>query len=831
MTTPFHIEVYQYVGNTVADTSSGALTKKQAFLREASQINVPAGASSVDVSSQMTGKTPGGNETTVGVVTSPPYNRCPILTHPDRDEILTPDGQKVFGRLTESGGTWTLSFYYIAEDGTETAYSFSSATDIIWGYYEVLEFPDWPVFDDDIVLPSDQVVGDIPDATTTQKGKVLLAEDNETTANEVVRADDPRAVKATDFALRQLEGDGTNITVQIGPGVYSANGDKTASFTGTIAQTASTHYLATVKLDDGTIHLYSGSTPPTTPNGEVALYRWNTDDVGAILVIEDVRPIYTFSLGGGLGPLGIPPDGTYEDGLLDFNENTQVNDAVDQINEVLKYLAPEDAQPLAGDINWSNTFTTGKVSGGVTLNGYVTAGSTATITRDTTLNGSTPDPSTRWHKADEGVLRFYLNGSEVDNFDLASHFNESERAGNQSYPPASSTGGYITVTFVGWHNNFPLWQRGNADITVASLSVGDYQMQLGHDIDNDGTSEETTNPFTVFIDAETGRPGMASGPTVTEDVPQLKYLSGIRFYGANSTFKVSAQSDNKLFEYTYVDNPIVFSMPGMNDVAVAITDAAVSGVSNPPVYNEQMTITDKVVTLDAANVSSDNALMTATPRDPWGNGTSATESLTANRLVNTYGNVSTDLIEYFQDENHRLPTTFNFDDTAATIVGNWDSTQLLTNGNAQVFNGRLVFPTINFTTGYLPAQDTGADYSTFSGDQVYYRAMKQDGTPHNSGTLVIGGISWSDMGTNVDIYIKLPGQTGWLNLSQDYNAATFTGADGDGCMTGHSESGGRLYINWTSGTFSTADSGYRYYVKIVLHNSNREINYLAEEGW
>jgi len=835
LTPPFHIQVYQYVGQTVADTSTGALSKKRAFLREASAVTVNAGATAVDVSSIMSGKTPGGNETTTGVVTDPPYNRCPVLSYPDRDEILTEDGNKVYGRLTASladdmSVTWTLSFYFMSESGEETAYSFPADTQIIWGYYEVLEFNDWPVFDDDVVLPSDQVVGDMPYATTEQAGKVRLAEDNETTPNEVVRADDPRAVKATDFALIELTPDGTNFTVRIGPGVYSANGDKTSSFTGTIAQTASTYYLATVNLNDGTIHLYSSSdAPPATPSGEVALYRWNTEGTGSLMLIEDVRPIYTFSLGGGLGPLGIPPDGTYDDGLLNFTDQTQVNDAVDQINEVLKYLAPEDALPLSEGINWTNTFTSGKVSGGIALNGYYNAGDMAWITRDTTLTGSTPDPSIRWHKADEGTLRFYKNGTEVDSFDLETPFNEAERAGVQSYPPATSDNGYITVTYVGWHNNFPLWQRGNADVTVAGLTVGDYEVYLGHDLDNDGSCEENTTATRFFVDAESARPGMSQDPVLTEDSPQLKYLSGIRFYTLGSTFKVTAQSDDKIFEYTYVDAPMVISFPGMNDVEVAYTDSSVSGVSDPPNYNEQMQITDKIITLDAANQATDMAPVVVTPRDPWGNGTPRNDE-DFYRLINTYGNVSTDLEEQFQDENHRLPSTFNFDDTAATIVGNWDSTQLLSNGDAQVFNGTLVYPTRDFT-GYAPDQDPGANYSSFSGDQVYYRAMLQDGTPHNSGTLSIGGITFSDLGSNVDIYIKLPGQTGWLDCKEDYNAATFTGADGEGCMTGYSQSGDVLNINWTSGTFSTADSGYRYYVKIVLHNSNKTITYLAETGW
>jgi len=275
-------------------------------------------------------------------------------------------------------------------------------------------------------------------------------------------------------------------------------------------------------------------------------------------------------------------------------------------------------------------------------------------------------------------------------------------------------------------------------------------------------------------------------------------------------------------------------MPGMNDVYVAYNDSSVSGVSDPPVYNEAMTVSSKQIVLDQSNVCSDDGKLTATPRDPHGDGTAATESITDKRLINTYGNVSTNLIEQFQDEQYRLPQTWDFDDTSSTLTGNWDSTQVLSNGDAQVFNGKLIYPQTDFTSGYLPSQNTSADYSGFTGDQVYYRSFSQTGTPHNSGSIRLGGITWSDVSSGlIKVEIRLPNQTGWLDCSKDFNAATFTGADGDGCHTGHTESGGYLTINWSSGTFSTEDSGYRYYIRITITSgaSNKEITYLAEVGW
>ena len=189
------------------------------------------------------------------------------------------------------------------------------------------------------------------------------------------------------------------------------------------------------------------------------------------------------------------------------------------------------------------------------------------------------------------------------------------------------------------------------------------------------------------------------------------------------------------------------------------------------------------------------------------------------------------ILELFQDENYRLPDTFNFDDKTAAVTGNWDSTAVLTNGDAQVFNGKLIVGSVNYTTGYLPVQNTNANYSTFSGDQVYYRAIQQANTPHSNGTLFLEGITSADIGSKVDVYIKLPTQTGWLDLSKDYLAASFTGADGDGAKTSMTDANGGVQIGWTAGTFSTADSGYRYYVKVVIHDATVQITQLAEQGW
>ena len=60
-----------------------------------------------------------------GFVASGPFNRV-IIQGADGGAIESPDDTEVYGRLTESGGAYTLSYFYLATNGTETAYTMAA---------------------------------------------------------------------------------------------------------------------------------------------------------------------------------------------------------------------------------------------------------------------------------------------------------------------------------------------------------------------------------------------------------------------------------------------------------------------------------------------------------------------------------------------------------------------------------------------------------------------------------------------------------------------------------------------------------------------------------
>jgi len=99
----------------------------------------------------------------------------------ENDVFLDGSGNVVYGRITNSGSVWTLSFY-VDLSGTETPYSFTAAN-IRWYYQELFNpMVNPPVYSEFAVIPSDNVTQDVIDATTTNKGKVLLSS---STASEV----------------------------------------------------------------------------------------------------------------------------------------------------------------------------------------------------------------------------------------------------------------------------------------------------------------------------------------------------------------------------------------------------------------------------------------------------------------------------------------------------------------------------------------------------------------------------------------------------------------------------------------------------------------------
>lgn len=485
-----------------------------------------------------------------------------------------------------------------------------------------------------------------------------------------------------------------------------------------------------------------------------------------------------------------------------------VSDLQTQIDALLN-LVPSDADELDGTFRYSGTiFRTGYLShnGGnfVTL---VPEQQFTRITKDPNFILTNPD-TTQFNDADKGVLRLYINDVEVDNFDLAAAFNESERNDGQTYPPVTASGGFLQIVEVTPYASYPTYQKGEFRIEIESVDLvpGENKIKLIHELQS-GNRE--TEDLIIFWDNFTSQIGFQSIGVQHETISSTKYISGIRHYDIGDQLRIHF-SALRLFDNTYTMPNQVKIDPNnfaSDDYYINYQSPGSSGVAQPE--PGEVLQYNNIITISNQDVYKVNPRLALTGYDPHGP-SDIFYTPYLNILVNTYGVKSNDKNEYFVDEYYRLSET-NLYDTIPTVINEWwNSQNILTTGQLQVYDGKLIYPKTNYSV-FLPSQSV--NYSGFSGSRYYIRVFK-DLNPHNNGTFFIEGYNIND--GNVKIELKLPSQTGWLDISKQYNTADFTGIDGDGCLINRSG----YYLEWTSGGFSTADSGYLVVVRITMLNSN-----------
>lgn len=115
------IRINNFTGSTGSNTVTTQIT---------SVLNT-AGRGSVSVPLQVS-----SGEEVVGVITTGANNRVEIWANATKDKIKDSSGEEVYGRLTESGGVYTLTYYSLnTTTGAETAYTLSStAIDFEFNY-------------------------------------------------------------------------------------------------------------------------------------------------------------------------------------------------------------------------------------------------------------------------------------------------------------------------------------------------------------------------------------------------------------------------------------------------------------------------------------------------------------------------------------------------------------------------------------------------------------------------------------------------------------------------------------------------------------------------
>ena len=591
---------------------------------------------------------------------------------------------------------------------------------------------------------------------------------------------------------------------------------------------------------------------------------------------------------GGPGPLGVPSDGSYLDGLLEWTDQTAVNDAIDDINEVMADLAPPQATSLAGlSLTLNRTRQTAKLAGGLAeawYNGGDSAGDTVSkIITSPSLTLATPDTEDAFGKGDETMLEAHYRAASADEFvalaefDIPANFVEgvagvSPRPANQdltqwnkpgpsatgtgckadggdtspsvsgTYPSTDKTqinfvgagGGNLAILDVSKYNDFNMWQKMNASMSFSALPQGFHNFKMVHDVR--GTLRETNEVEVIYDDAVSEVLSFSSVPAVVENtLASAKYLSGVRYYSTGDTFDVTATVAN-LFNKTYgVGDIASITMDGaINTVSLAPgDDPAITAKSNIPDYNDPYVVSETIA-INRTNVYNvqTNARVSAT--HPYKSNI-AQDTPNENRLVNTYAATRSGAKdEYFTDEQYRLPLSFDTDSIPSGITGEWDSTAALTDGNALIYNGGVQHGGDTNLAGTLPAGNPNLTTVLTSAVQQYMRAFYEPVSNPKSGVvLTLPGLLNANVGPvgsgDVNVEVKLPGLTGWLDAGSDFpgNFDSVKTNDGTGCRTAQSGN------NWTLsfGTSSTVDSGGYMFVRVTFRNTNRVLQSNFSVNW
>ena len=481
---------------------------------------------------------------------------------------------------------------------------------------------------------------------------------------------------------------------------------------------------------------------------------------------------------------GNPVTGEWVDGIANITETTSVSDALFSLDELITAIAPAPAGTLTAQILTltGTTKYSAKLPSGLNSDWYKDgsiAGSTITdYVVDNSFVLTIPDPTTRFKcgsaAAPSGILSLEMDSTSIDTYDI-------------SLLSGAST--LITVSSVATYNS--IWSKANAYATITQNDEGHRGYLFSHPL-----AGETAETSIRYDDVNTA-PTFSVDPTIVEQTLVAKYLSGITYYGLNSILEVSFTAESGIFEKGY--HPTTVAQITMNPTAIATNN---QNPGSTPAYDDTFEITDLALTLNVASRSSNSPYLRVALFKP--NGSTSYHDETLARKVCTYGTVSTTIADTFFDEAQRLELNTN---TA------WTSSTTLSNGNAQVRNGTLQYP-------------NSTDYAGFTGNQEYQRWIYK--TSASTGALVLTGITYTDVdayGTgDLNVLIQLDTNGQYFDLGRVVGSNNGSGAGTSRADSkGGRSSGSGTTINWSIGTYTTADNDNRYRIIIIFRNTNHSM--------
>ncbi len=591
---------------------------------------------------------------------------------------------------------------------------------------------------------------------------------------------------------------------------------------------------------------------------------------------------------GGTGVIGAAEDGDYTDGVFtDFTPTTPIGTAIDRFNELFMALVPSSAPALSewsgsrsGGVNGKLSFDDSNPIAGSTYYGANTAPSpvsvdgtwtssgkrlsiyaasntnniTGTLNNTAAASTTTPTPAYPAYSfgdADKGNVKLSINGIIVSTASLTTLTAIDTTSG-------SSVSGLIlsAATSSKFSSGVPFESFKHRTGTYL-VKYNDANIRYGY---NYAIAEHVSTSFTrtltryeFLVDHNTDSTSFSGESITSYLLTGSKYLSGIGYFtGGNVKYDLTI--DN-LYRNTYYSTSDAITFNDQSTAGNASTNPlltvsaqyallASSGNELRPVtlstdFGSGLSLTFNIITSGKRRLNDPIGLNTTAKRTLQGTSTSTGTTITNIYLDNVSAS-STDLYEGFDDESRRLKEgTYNLISDVSS--GTWVSSQSLTTGDSnhntgmQVYNSRLVYPTINFSTpGSITTNlnfgSAGTNYSSASGTRTYIRYFRQVTPTTGNFRINIGGstgtfvaVGTALTGNNIHLEFKAPGtaaaETGWLDAYADF--VTNQWADGDGGRKSSEGVGQAFSTNWglTIGTKNTSNTGGYIIVKISVGSS------------
>lgn len=526
--------------------------------------------------------------------------------------------------------------------------------------------------------------------------------------------------------------------------------------------------------------------------------------------------------------IGNPEDSTYTDGLYtDFTTMTPVGVAVDRFNEILKGLSPSPAPDLS---NVEGVTATGAANLRLA---FGTSNPVGTYV-DVTGTGSLPAVNftqafAKITGAGGGLTRL---GIFADTVDITARLNENVAADGSPFvnytsnsfdvPTAGGESYTLEINGVTWEEGttgtnplngtyFTLSAASNGAFPATGLPFNIFANRQGTVTIPIALQQEGWNYCMVYnslgkvtnfidwvVDPEAASSGtaynFANFTTASVSATGTKWLSGIP-YLTGFGYAVTGAIENYYLN-TYSTASIPFS-----SVSTGVTATAA-------------TITTPLSNTDALNISASHTLA-ATGRRLLGttlestlqygnifgkNGTTGT-IVTPTILLDNTNTANTTLQENFCLENYRVASSsYDTQNSLSTAVNAFTSGSSLSSADLLVYNGAVRYNTQALNSGNIAGAgivyttgDTLPNYSGATGDRYFMRGLVNGSNADATFNVSVTGTNTSFVpfgtaltGNNVRVKLKIPGKTGWRDLSTDAPASTSGIAlnDNVGCRTG-----------------------------------------------